>query len=595
MRKLILTNRQSPGDIVMLTAAVRDLHKSHPGRFATDVRTTAPELWAHNPYITKLDAKDPDVETIKCQYPLISRSNQSPYHFIHGFRKDLAGKLGVRIPQGAFHGDVHLSAEESGWMGQVEEGGHRGDFWIIVAGGKFDFTAKWWSPQYYQEVVDRLRGRVRFVQCGESKHWHPPLEGVINLVGKTDIRQFVRLMYHAAGVVCPVTLAMHLAAAVPVPPGRPKRRPCVVIAGGREPTHWEAYPHHQFLHTVGALACCETGGCWRSRCQTVGDGSPKDTKKLCEQPVELGGGVRIPKCMFMIKPADVVRAVEVYFRGGAGRRRVTLTAAKEICFLGMKRSGNHPALDWIVSQTAGRVCFLNNVARNEPARTRMTSGLPSLPRRVRIREMEGKALGLVVYSYEDMKPAEALWQAGVAGDRRWRVLILRDPYNLLASTVGMGCQAGQWAITHRPQETTPRPRPEALNAWVERWKEHAREFQRMRDNPAPGEVAFNYNCWTADPVYRDALADRLDLDNRSDGSMKAVPGYGLGSSFDGRRLDGRADQGKYHERWRMYADEAWFREVFQDDELVRLSEEIFGEIPGTEELNPVAGQLQEAC
>ena len=39
VRKLIFRNFQSPGDIVMLTAAVRDLHKCYPGRFVTDVLT----------------------------------------------------------------------------------------------------------------------------------------------------------------------------------------------------------------------------------------------------------------------------------------------------------------------------------------------------------------------------------------------------------------------------------------------------------------------------------------------------------------------------------------------------------------------------
>lgn len=44
MRKLILRNFQSPGDIVMLTAAVRDLHRTYPGEFITDVRTPFPGL-----------------------------------------------------------------------------------------------------------------------------------------------------------------------------------------------------------------------------------------------------------------------------------------------------------------------------------------------------------------------------------------------------------------------------------------------------------------------------------------------------------------------------------------------------------------------
>ena len=61
MRKLVLTNFQSPGDIVMLTAAVRDLHRCHPGRFVTDVRTSCPDLWRYNPYLTPLDEHDPEV------------------------------------------------------------------------------------------------------------------------------------------------------------------------------------------------------------------------------------------------------------------------------------------------------------------------------------------------------------------------------------------------------------------------------------------------------------------------------------------------------------------------------------------------------
>src|SRR4030095_5783072 len=83
MRKLILRNFQSPGDILMLTAAVRDLHRSYPGQFQTDVRTPCPAIWENNPYLTPLEEGAPDVETIRCEYPLIHQSNQLPYHFLH--------------------------------------------------------------------------------------------------------------------------------------------------------------------------------------------------------------------------------------------------------------------------------------------------------------------------------------------------------------------------------------------------------------------------------------------------------------------------------------------------------------------------------
>jgi ADP-heptose:LPS heptosyltransferase len=314
-RRLILRSNLSPGDILMLTAAVRDLHLAHPNRFVTDVRTPAAQLWENNPYVAPLDEND-GIEVLDVHYPLVHRSNTAPYHFIHGYAQFLQSKLGVAVPLTRFLGDIHLSTLEKSWMSQVEELGFRGRFWILMAGGKYDFTAKWWNPAAYQQVVDHFRGRIQFVQCGEAGHWHPPLDGVINLVGKTDIRQFVRLVYHADGVVCPVTFAMHLAAAVETKAGRPRNRACVVIAGGREPAQWEAYPHHQFISTNGALTCCDEGGCWKSRCQRMGDGDKKDDD-LCVFPVEVAPQLRIPRCMEMITPADVIRRIEMYFEGGA--------------------------------------------------------------------------------------------------------------------------------------------------------------------------------------------------------------------------------------------------------------------------------------
>jgi len=317
LQRLILRNHQSPGDILMLTAAVRDLHKAHPGLFLTNVETPCPALWENNPYLTHLSRRDKDVQVIDCHYPLIHSCNTRPYHFIHGFMQYLEERLGIGISPTEFKGDIHLSRQETAWMSQPEETGHRGRFWLIVAGGKYDFTCKWWNPASYQRVVDYFHGKMNFIQCGQAGHWHPPLKRVLNLVGRTDLRQFVRLMYHAEGVICPVTFAMHLAAAVPTRPGSPALRPCVVIAGGREPPHWEAYPHHQFLHTMAALPCCATKGCWKSRCHPAGDGDLKDSQNVCESPVDVSDTLRIPKCMHMITPEDVTRAVERYYEGGA--------------------------------------------------------------------------------------------------------------------------------------------------------------------------------------------------------------------------------------------------------------------------------------
>ena len=302
----------------MLTAAVRDIHACYPGQFLTDVRTSCAQLWENNPYLTPLSESDPDVESLPCHYPLIHRSNQTPCHFVQGFIEFLNDRLQLQIKPTAFKGDIHLSKTEKSWFSQVREiTGDDRPFWIVSAGGKFDYTIKWWEHARYQRVIDHFEGSIHFVQIGSPEHYHPALRGVIDLRGKTDLRQLIRLVYHSEGVLCPVTLLMHLAAAVDVKGGSPKNRPCVVVAGGREPPHWETYPHHRFLHTVGLLLCCDDGGCWKARTIPLNDGDEKDRPEhLCVDVVNFC----LPRCMDMITERHVIEAIESYYQGGALRR-----------------------------------------------------------------------------------------------------------------------------------------------------------------------------------------------------------------------------------------------------------------------------------
>jgi ADP-heptose:LPS heptosyltransferase len=313
MQKLMLLNNQSPGDIVMLTAAVRDLHRCCPNRFITDVRTTCMPLWENNPYLTPLDITDRDVRIVDCRYPLFRESNHLPVHFLNGFIDDLNGKLGLEIKVTQFKGDIHLSNEEKTLPSLIQQlTGDDLPYWIIAAGGKFDITIKWWHFRRWQAVVDHFRDRIKFVQVGEEGHYHPPLKGVMDLRGKTTLRELIRLVYHAQGVLCPVTLLMHLAAAVETKPDALRSRPCVVVAGGREAPHWAAYPTHQFIHTVGTLPCCAEGGCWKMRTLPLGDGDDRDERKnLC---VDVVNG--LPRCMDMITAEAVIQRIDFF---GFGR------------------------------------------------------------------------------------------------------------------------------------------------------------------------------------------------------------------------------------------------------------------------------------
>jgi hypothetical protein len=196
-------------------------------------------------------------------------------------------------------------------------------YWVFASGGKKDFTAKWWDPWCWQQVANMLQGKVNLVQVGGGSHVHPPIRGVHDLVNKTSFRQLMQLIYHSEGVISIVTCLMHIAAAF--------NKPCIVVSGGREPWWWEAYNHenrlfnlkkgqpnwappandnyvpHRFLHTIGQLDCCKNGGCWKSRIEP--------NKNSCTMPVSQHG-VRIPKCLQLITPEQVVENLDWYYNAG---------------------------------------------------------------------------------------------------------------------------------------------------------------------------------------------------------------------------------------------------------------------------------------
>jgi len=302
---IILRHDLSPGDVVVLTGALRALHDTYPGKFLTDVRTPCPAIWEHNPLVTPLGDGDANIVTVN--YDLIHTSNQRPLHFLHAFCAGLAQAVGVdHLDPTTNTGEIHLSDDERRWTPQVQDlTGRPTRYWIVNAGRKSDFTAKLWPPESFQRVIDQTD--VTWVQIGSTDegHWHPDLSNVIDLRGKTDLRQLIRLVYHAEGVLTGVSLPMHLAAAVPRADfyqGFP--RPCVVLAGGREPQAWNTYPGQSYLTTIGRLDCCKTGGCWKSRAVPLKDGQEQD-HSLCEHPDH-----GFPRCLRMIAPQQVVRIIE---------------------------------------------------------------------------------------------------------------------------------------------------------------------------------------------------------------------------------------------------------------------------------------------
>lgn len=301
MKKLILSSFLSPGDLMTMTIAVESLHLAYPGEYVTDVRSSSPDIFEHNPRITPLSSDE--AETIEMEYPSINSSNQFPVSFSEGYTSFLAERIGRPLRAMVNRPVLHLTSDEKTWMNQIRHHVTEGrdiPFWVVNAGVKSDFTAKQWPIESYQQVVDDTRGRIQWVQIGESNHDHPSLSGVIDLRGQTTCRELIRLVYHSRGGLGPVTFLQHLCAAW--------QKPYVCLLGGREPVQWVQYPLQHTLHSIGQLACCRESACWKSRVVKLNDGDEKNNS-LCEMPV-IGLRRAAAKCMAMIQPREVVAVLE---------------------------------------------------------------------------------------------------------------------------------------------------------------------------------------------------------------------------------------------------------------------------------------------
>ena len=259
------------------------------------------EIWENNPHISKVDPNE--AEIIDCHYDLIQRSNQTSYTFLHGYTLDLGRRLKLPLSLEVNRPYLYLSDEEKSWISQVQEiTGKPTKYWIINAGRKSDFTTKLYGR--YQEVVDNLVGKVQFVQIGSADHFHPLLKNVIDLRGKTDLRQMIRLAYHADGGLGPVTFLQHLMAAF--------QKPYVCISSGMEPLTWiTSYPKQVTISSHGMLSCCRNEACWKSRVVALDEGK---NDSLCEQPINFNDNW-FPKCLMMIQPQEIVMAIERILSG----------------------------------------------------------------------------------------------------------------------------------------------------------------------------------------------------------------------------------------------------------------------------------------
>ena len=329
-KKLILFNGASPGDFLVMTGALRSLHILHPGKYLTDVECPCPDIYLHNPDVTplprtadlyqffrnnpgqnKLELPD-DVTALHMHHDLIHKTHFLPIHFLDDYVEYLGRQLNIPLTLQTNRPMLYFSPDEVNRPSKVREllGDDR-PFIISIWHGKSDYTTKHYIDSYAEETVRKLNDyfqqRVAIVHVGEEKHMHKPIKGTVNMIGKIGLRDLILSARESHVGIGQVSLLMHIYAAL--------QKPFTCIAGGREPPSFYDYPTQTTLHTIGALSCSATTGCWKSRTVKLNDGDSKDNE-LCLDVVDVNG-VPAQRCMSIIKPEDVFRAVIRPYEGGA--------------------------------------------------------------------------------------------------------------------------------------------------------------------------------------------------------------------------------------------------------------------------------------
>lgn len=242
----------------------------------------------------------------------------------------------------------------------------------------------------------------------------------------------------------------------------------------------------------------------------------------------------------------------------------------------MSRSGNHAVINWILSQAAGRTCFLNcaepGTSPFESARP-LSSDQPGHLANFDDFDLEAERRGrlsrkdVLVHSYEDTflgplgKPAnEALLAAAVGTSaRRIDLLILRDPRNLFASRLASGYG---WL----DDELVTRV-----------WCQHAREYLGLRRNLRQERLMLSYNAWATSADYRRRVSAALGM-RFDDRAAHLVPPVAGGSSFDGTAYDGRAEDMPVLTRWHAFRGDPRFERLVTAD-VLKLADRAFPPLP----------------
>lgn len=228
------------GDDIMCSAIARELRR----------RGTA-KIWQLTPF-ADLFAGHPDLIPVPADFRLRRLCGMLGVPFFELQYPDHPPRhlIAVMCAASGISGDIELRPYVS-VTDEEQRGGKRVPRRQIVVqtsslGARFPFRNKQWPAERFQTVVDALIGEFDIVQLGAPTD--PGLRGVLDLRGKTTIRETAAILAASELFLGLVSGLMHLARAVECR--------SVIVYGGREHPTQSGYAANENLYWTGSCAPC---------------------------------------------------------------------------------------------------------------------------------------------------------------------------------------------------------------------------------------------------------------------------------------------------------------------------------------------------
>jgi hypothetical protein len=289
---------------------VRDLARAYPGAVFNVEGGAVAEIFAFDSRLSPTAPAGAVTLPLDTK-PTIDASGADPSRrYVFALHDAFEAATGLTLPRDRPYPDLVLGPDEL-------TPPYPQPYAVCAAGGKTDVPLKMAPLATFAGAVRATADRWRWFQVGALRpegavrHIQEFVPGCDPLLGRTTLRELIRLVAHAAVVLCHLSLPMVVASSFGVP--------CVSLLGGREtPTLFDGMGV-DLLHAIGRLPCCAAAGCYRRVAVAPHADSPLPPNWVCVDPVVPPHDAAVGRCMTLWSGEDV--AARLVAAAAKGRRR----------------------------------------------------------------------------------------------------------------------------------------------------------------------------------------------------------------------------------------------------------------------------------